>query len=148
MPLKHEEAEKLLKTLPPKWLEFRYRGYSLKELLTMPFEELAKIAPARIRRKLLRFIDGTGGLTLMERKLLEKIRKYRKKEIKKPIKTHCRDFPILPEMIGMRFLVHNGKDFVEVRVTPWHLFYRLGDFSPTTKFVQHGGVKKTTIKKK
>jgi len=148
MPLKPEEAEELLKTLPPKWLEFTYRGYTLRELLTMPIEELAKIAPARIRRKLLRFVNGVGGLTLMERKLLEKIRKYRERKIKKPIKTHCRDFPILPEMVGMRFLVHNGKDFIEVRVTPWHLFYRLGDFSHTTKFTQHGGVKKATIRKK
>ena len=148
MPLKIEEAEELLKKLPPKWLEFRYRGYTLKELLVMPYEDLAKIAPARVRRKLMRFINGKGGLTIMEQKLLEKIKKYRAKGIKKPIKTHCRDFVILPEMVGMKFMVHNGKDFIEVKITPWHIFYRLGDFSPTTKFTQHGGVKKAGGKKK
>ena len=65
MPLSEKEAEELLKTLPSKWVEFKYRGKSLKELLTMSYEDLAKIAPARVRRKLLRFIHGIGGLTLM-----------------------------------------------------------------------------------
>lgn len=148
MPLKPEEAEKLLSNVPPKWLEFTYRGHTLKELLTMPLDELAKIAPARIRRKMLRFLNGNGGLTMMERRLFEKIKKFREHGIKKPIKTHCRDFPILPEFIGMRFLVHNGKEFVEIHVTPWHIFNRLGDFAPTIKFVQHGGVKKAKAEKK
>ena len=148
MPLSEKDAEKLIKSIPPKWSEFKYRGKSLRELLTMSYEDLAKIAPARVRRKILRFVHGTGGLTLMERVLLNKIKKYREKGIKKPIKTHCRDFVILPEMVGMKFLVHNGKEFVEVRVTPWHIFYRLGDFAPTVKFTQHGGVKKKTPAKK
>jgi len=148
MPFSEKEAEEIISKLPRKWAEFTYRGKSLKELLTMSYEDLAKIAPARVRRKLRRFIHGVGGLTLTERVLLEKIKKHKEKKSKKPIKTHCRDFVILPDMIGMKFLVHNGKEFVEVRVTPWHFFYRLGDFSPTVKFTQHGGVKKATPRKK
>ncbi|MEX0569517.1 MAG: ribosomal protein S19 family protein [Candidatus Njordarchaeota archaeon] len=148
MPLGEKEADELIKNFPSKWREFRYRGKSLRELMTMSYEDLAKIAPSRVRRKILRFIHGDGGFTLMEKVLMEKIKKFRNKKSKKPIKTHCRDFIVLPELVGMKFLVHNGKEFTEVRVAPWHIFYRLGDFAPTVKFTQHGGVKKSAVKKK
>jgi len=55
------------------------------------------------------------------------------------IKTWSRDSQIAPEMIGHTFSVHNGKDFIEVRVTENMVGHRLGEFSPTRKFVRHGG---------
>lgn len=42
-------------------------------------------------------------------------------------------------MIGYAFGVHNGKNFIEVRVTEDMVGYHLGEFSPTRKFVRHGG---------
>lgn len=42
-------------------------------------------------------------------------------------------------MVGFKFSVHNGKDFVEVFVTEEMVGHRLGEFSPTRKFVRHGG---------
>jgi ribosomal protein S19 len=42
-------------------------------------------------------------------------------------------------MIGFIFAVHNGKDHIEVLVTEEMVGHRLGEFSPTRKFVKHGG---------
>ena len=42
-------------------------------------------------------------------------------------------------MVGMTFLVHNGKDFLEVQVDENRVGHKLGEFSPTRKFIRHGG---------
>ncbi len=54
-------------------------------------------------------------------------------------KTWARSSEIAPEMIGHTFGVHNGKEFIQVRVTEEMVGHRLGEFSPTKKFVRHGG---------
>jgi len=85
----------------------------------------------------------------VEERLLKKI------EGKKPvetglIKTWSRRSQISPEMVGFKFGVHNGKDFVEVLVSEEMVGHRLGEFSLTRKFVRHGGKmqKELEIKKK
>lgn len=55
------------------------------------------------------------------------------------IKTWARSSMITPEMIGYAFGVHNGRTFIEVRVSEEMVGHRLGEFSPTRKFVRHGG---------
>lgn len=55
------------------------------------------------------------------------------------IKTWARAATITPEMVGHAFGVHNGKDFIQVMATEEMVGHRLGEFSPTTKFVRHGG---------
>jgi len=55
------------------------------------------------------------------------------------IKTWSRASTIIPEMVGYRFAVHNGKQFIEFLVTEEHVGHKLGEFSPTRKFVRHGG---------
>ncbi len=55
------------------------------------------------------------------------------------IKTWARSSEISPEMVGYIFGVHNGKDFISVTVTEDMVGHRLGEFSPTRKFVKHGG---------
>jgi small subunit ribosomal protein S19 len=42
-------------------------------------------------------------------------------------------------MIGFVFNVHNGKNFIEVKVVEEMVGHRLGEFAPTRKFVKHGG---------
>ena len=71
-------------------------------------------------------------------RLLEKL------EGKKPatsgvIRTWSRRSQISPEMVGFTFGVHNGKVHTEVFVTEEMVGHRLGEFSPTKKFVRHGG---------
>lgn len=56
-----------------------------------------------------------------------------------PIKTWARASEIAPEFVGHQFAVHNGKDFVTVRVSEEMVGHRLGEFSPTKKFIRHGG---------
>ena len=56
-----------------------------------------------------------------------------------PIKTWARASQIAPEFVSYTFLVHTGKDFVEVFVTEDMVGHRLGEFAPTTKFIKHGG---------
>ncbi len=109
-----------------------YYGKSEEELKSMTLEDFIKVVPARQRRSLKR------GFTPSQKILLEKVREYKAKDIKKPIKTHCRDMIIIPEMVGMLFMVHNGKEFKRVHATVEMLGHYLGEFSGTRKRVQHG----------
>jgi len=63
------------------------------------------------------------------------------------VKTWSRSATIIPEMIGYTFGVHNGKDFISVRVTEEMVGHKLGEFSPTTKFARHGGKMQKEIEK-
>lgn len=56
-----------------------------------------------------------------------------------PIKTWSRSSTILPEFVGLKFAVHNGKKFIEVLVTEDMVGHKLGEFSETTIFKSHGG---------
>jgi len=71
-------------------------------------------------------------------KILEKISRLKAGD-KTPIKTWSRDSMITPEMVGYVFAVHNGKDFIKVEIREEMVGHRLGEFSPTRKFVKHGG---------
>ena len=71
-------------------------------------------------------------------KLLLKVQRLKTGD-KTPIKTWSRASEISPEMVGKVFAVHNGKSFIEVLATEDMVGHRLGEFSPTTKFVRHGG---------
>lgn len=64
------------------------------------------------------------------------------------VKTWSRDSQIAPEMIGVTFGVHNGKDFIPVRITEEMIGHRLGEFSPTRKFIRHGGKMQKEIEAK
>jgi small subunit ribosomal protein S19 len=55
------------------------------------------------------------------------------------IKTWARRSQISPEMVGFTFGVHNGKSHVDVLVSEEMVGHRLGEFSPTKKFIRHGG---------
>lgn len=63
----------------------------------------------------------------------------KKPENTPPVKMWARASVISPEMVGFKFLVHNGKDFPEVLVTEEMVGHRFGEFSLTRKFVKHGG---------
>ena len=75
----------------------------------------------------------------LDSKLLEKINKIGKPDSKTVIKTWARDCTISPEMVGFTFGVHNGKEFIPVKITEEMVRHRLGEFSPSTKFFRHGG---------
>lgn len=55
------------------------------------------------------------------------------------IKTWSRSSAIGPEMVGFTFGVHNGRQHIDVFVTEGMVGHKLGEFSPTRKFIRHGG---------
>jgi small subunit ribosomal protein S19 len=75
----------------------------------------------------------------IDEKLLKKIQRMKEANKEGPIKTWARDSTISPEMIGFTFLVHNGKEFISVKVQESMVGHKLGEFAPTTKFFRHGG---------
>jgi len=115
--------------------EFAYRGHTIEQLKNISMDEFILLLPARQRRSLQR------GLTPQQRGFFEDLKKYKRTdngENKKAIKTHCRDMIILPEMIGLTILIHNGKEFVPVEVKPQMIGHYLGEFGITNKKVSHG----------
>ncbi len=80
-------------------------------------------------------------------KLLKKI------EGKRPadsavVRTWSRASQIAPEMVGFTFGVHNGRSHIEVLVTEDMVGHRLGEFSPTRKFMRHGGKMQKELEEK
>lgn len=115
--------------------EFTYRGHSLEELQGMSMDEFIKLLPSRQRRSLQR------GLASDQRILLENIRRAKtglKEGEKASTKTHARDMIILPEMVDVTILVHSGKEFTPVEITPEMIGSYLGEFAITNKPVRHG----------
>lgn len=116
---------------------FSYRGKKLEDLQAMSFGELADVFTSRVRRSMKR------GFTDAQKKFL------RKTEKKKVVKTHFRDVPILPHMVGKTIRVYNGKEFVDVIITIEMIGHFLGEFSLTRKRTGHSapGVGKKENKK-
>ena len=113
--------------------EFTYRGHTLAELQEMSVDEVAELLPARQRRTIER------GLSYEHEQLLENAREAEEDETaNNPIRTHLRDMPILPEMVGITFAVHNGQSFERVKVEPEMIGHYLGEFQLTRKSIEHG----------
>ncbi len=115
--------------------EFSYRGHSLESLSAMSMDEFINILPSRQRRSLQR------GLTADQRILLEKLRTAKESNAgakATAIKTHVRDLIVLPEMVGSKIGIHNGKEFVEVDIRAEMIGHYLGEFAITNKPVRHG----------
>ncbi len=105
---------------------FNYKGKTIEELKKMSIEDFARLVPARQRRTLMR------GFTEIQKKFLKKLRKS-----EKPVRTHCREMIIIPEMVYKKVMVYNGKEWISVDIKPEMLGYRLGEFSLTRKKVMH-----------
>jgi len=114
--------------VPRRKEEFTYRGYTLEQLQAMDMSEFIELVPARQRRTFKR------GLSPVHQNFLTKLQSS-KKEI---IRTHLRDFIILPQMVGSLFMVHNGKEFVRVEIQPEMIGHYLGEFALTRHRVSHG----------
>lgn len=112
--------------------EFSYRGHTLESVSAMSMDEFINILPSRQRRSLQR------GLTAEQRTLLEKLRTAKEAKTGAAIKTHVRDLIVLPEMVGAKVGIHNGKEFVEVDIKPDMIGHYLGEFAITNKPVRHG----------
>ena len=70
--------------------------------------------------------------------LLKKVEAVKAAGDRKPIKTWSRRSMILPEFVGMTFVVHNGRKFISVYVTEEMIGHKLGEFAHTRFFKGHG----------
>lgn len=107
--------------------EFQLKGKKLADLKGMSTDEFALLLPSRRRRTLKR------GFTDPEKKLLTRV----KRNPQKFHKTHEREMIIVPEFLGVKMGIHNGKEFVTLEVRPEHLGRRLGEFAQTRRMVKH-----------
>ncbi len=74
--------------------------------------------------------------------LLDKVDKQLQSGDRKPIKTWSRASMVVPDFVGLTFLVHSGKNFATVYVTENMVGHKLGEFAPTRIFKAHGGIGK------
>ena len=82
----------------------------------------------------------------VDTKLLKKVKQNKPEN--GTIKTWARNSEIPPEMVGYTFGVHNGKEFIEVKVMEEMIGHRLGEFAPTRKFSKHGGKMQKELERK
>jgi len=106
-----------------------FRGKLIEDLKALDVREFAKLLTSRERRTVLRSFQ-------MIEKFIEKSKKDVAKN--KMPKTHLREIPIVPAMVGWSVGVHNGKEYTQVKITEDMLGHRLGEFTLTRKPVKHG----------
>jgi small subunit ribosomal protein S19 len=78
----------------------------------------------------------------VDEKLYQKVIQAKETGSTVPIRTWSRRCTVVPEFVGHRFAVHNGKNFIEVLITEDKVGHKLGEFSLTRTFRGHGGSRK------
>ena len=113
-----------------------FRGFDIENLINLNSSNLVKTFTSRGRRK---FYRG------LQRKPITFLRKLR--QIKTPtdgnekiviVRTHLRNMIIVPEMIGSKIGIYNGKTFNQIEIKPDMVSHYTGEFSITYKPVKHG----------
>ena len=69
--------------------------------------------------------------------LLKKVEKLKGQSSPTPIKTWSRKSTIIPEFVGISFLIYNGKKFIPIKISEEMVGHKLGEFSPTRQFSGH-----------
>ena len=73
----------------------------------------------------------------VEESLMKKVDKYKTDPKKIPIKTWSRKSTIIPDFVGVSFLIYNGKKFIPITVSEDMVGHKLGEFAPTRTFKGH-----------
>jgi len=69
--------------------------------------------------------------------LISKVEKVKNQSNPAPIKTWSRKSTIIPEFVGISFLIYNGKKFIPIKISEEMVGHKLGEFSPTRQFSGH-----------
>jgi small subunit ribosomal protein S19 len=109
--------------------EFTYRGFTLEELQKMSLEEVLPLLSARARRSYSR------GLNPEEQVFVERLLRGDKPVLK----THRREIIILPNFVGKKVSVYNGKEYNQVEIKSEMIGHYLGEFALTRRSVKHSG---------
>lgn len=119
--------------------EFTYQGKTVEELKKLGVREFAEFARARERRNILRNFQ----------KIEDFIKRAKKKISRnKPVKTHLRTIVVVPDMIGMKIGIYNGKTFEMIDITGEMLGHKFGELATSRQRIKHsksgvGGTKGT-----
>ncbi len=73
----------------------------------------------------------------VEESLIKKVDRQKNDLNKKPIKTWSRKSTIIPDFIGISFLIYNGKKFIPITVSEDMVGHKFGEFAPTRQFSGH-----------
>ena len=73
----------------------------------------------------------------VEESLIKKVDKQKNETNKKPIKTWSRKSTIIPDFVGVSFLIYNGKKFIPITISEDMVGHKLGEFAPTRTFFGH-----------
>ena len=73
----------------------------------------------------------------VEQSLIKKVEKLKNDPIKIPIKSCSRKSTILPDFVGVSFLIYNGKKFIPITISEDMVGHKLGEFAPTRQFFGH-----------
>ena len=73
----------------------------------------------------------------VEESLIKKVEKIKNETNKKPIKTWSRKSTIIPDFVGVSFLIYNGKKFIPITISEDMVGHKLGEFAPTRTFFGH-----------
>ena len=78
----------------------------------------------------------------VEESLIKKVDKEKTNPNKKPIKTWSRKSTIIPDFVGISFLIYNGKKFIPITISEDMVGHKLGEFAITRTFKMHSGDRK------
>jgi len=132
-------VEENINDMQMKKKEQLFRGKTLEELQKLDVREFAKLLSSNSKRNVLRnFQEHEKFLIRMKEK---------SDKGKRSIKTHIRDLIILPKMVGVKFQIYNGREFLPLEITFNMLGHKLGEFSPTRAKAKHSKEEKKGKKK-
>ncbi|MGV3279140.1 30S ribosomal protein S19 [Rickettsiales bacterium LUAb2] len=78
----------------------------------------------------------------IDERLLKAADKMHASDKKTVIKTWMRSATILPQFVGLKFAVYNGKKFIPITVSEDMIGQKLGEYAPTRTYYGHGADKK------
>ena len=73
----------------------------------------------------------------VEESVIKKVDKHKTDPNKKPIKIWSRKSTIIPDFVGISFLIYNGKKFIPITVSEDMVGHKFGEFAPTRQFFGH-----------
>ena len=109
--------------------EFTYRGLTLDKLQELEFNQFLSMLPSRQRRSFKR------GLSKEQAKLVNDSNQ----RPEKVLRTHRREMIVIPQFVGRKFAVHNGREFVDIDIMPEMIGLYFGELAPTRTSPTHTG---------
>ena len=82
----------------------------------------------------------------VEESLIKKVENQKNETNRKPIKTWSRKSTIIPDFVGVSFLIYNGRKFIPITISEDMVGHKLGEFVPTRTFNGHTPADKKAAK--